>query len=135
MEEDDPLEKVSPPSDGLISLVPSHAGDKLSILKDAASRMVASIPVLGSMSGIDEYREQLMQHLALYRIDGSVPVSEAEWVLVLRALQLDKGVHGPHVESLKNLIGRESWPRDKVYESNCERKRIRRSFVDLWRKQ
>ena len=69
MEEDDPLEKVSgyelPPLDGLISLVASHVGDKLLIVKDVASRMVASIPILVSMSGISEYHEWLMQHLAL----------------------------------------------------------------------
>ena len=64
MEEDDRLEKVSgyesPPSDGLISLVASHAGNKLAIVKDVASRMVAFIPVIASMSGIGEYHERLM---------------------------------------------------------------------------
>ena len=124
MEEDDPLEKVSgyesPPSDGLISLVASHAGDKLSIVKDVASRTVASIPVLASMSGIGEYHEWLMQHLALIQIDGSVPAYEVDWSLVLGALQLDKGVDDLHIESLKNLIGREPLPEEEVSERNNE---------------
>jgi hypothetical protein len=134
IEEDDPLEIVSgyesPPSNGLISVVASNAGERVSIIKDAVSRAVASVPLVGSMSGIDVYREKLTQQLAAIQIDGNVPESQTEWLLVLRALQLDKAVHCLHAESIKNLIGREFWPTIEIYAIHRERRRFRSSFVD-----
>ena len=135
VEDDDPVRGVSgyesPPSDGLISLVACNAGETFSVMKDAASRAVASIPILGSVSGIEEYREQQMQALAAIKINGNSPENKEDWKLVLRALQLDKEVNAFHAESVKRLIERESWPAEEMYDDTCERRRIRKSFVDL----
>ena len=135
---DDPTEKVSgyesPPSDGLISTVASNAGETFSRLKNVASRTVASIPFLGSVSGADVYREQLMQQLANIKINGEVPETKDDWAQVLRALELDKQTHMLHEESLKKLIKRESWPREDLYDSGRERMRIQNTFVELLEK-
>jgi len=132
---DDSTENVSgydsPPSDGLISLVASKAGETFSLLKDAASKAVAFIPILGSVSGADVYREQLVNQLANIRINGDSPESREDWAQVLRALELDKQTHLLHEESLKRQIKRESWPTEELYDSSRERKRIQQSFVDL----
>jgi hypothetical protein len=138
LEEDDLIETVSgyesPPSDGLLSLVASRAGKTFSAgaVKDAASRIVASIPILGSAS--ITYRGHLSQKCAAIQIEGKAPESKADWALVLRALELDKGVCDLHEESLKKLIVRESWPPEDVYDTSRDHRRIRRCLVGLLEK-
>jgi hypothetical protein len=130
-----PSEQVSgyesPPSDGLISLVASNAGETFSLLKDAASKTIASIPILGSISGADVHRQQLKKQISNIRINGQVPESKEEWAHVLLALELDKQTHKLHDEELAKVAKRESWPLQVLYDSTRERKRISTDFVDL----
>ena len=130
-----PAEQVSgydsPPSDGLISLVASNTGETFSLLKDAASKTIASIPILGSVSGADVHREQLKEQLSNIRINDQVPESKEEWAIVLEALELDKQTHQLHNEELAKIMKRESWPSDALYDGTRERKRISSDFVEL----
>jgi len=114
LEENDPIETVSgfaePPEDALISLVAAQAGATLSTLTNAAKNAVASVPVLGSFSGLEQHTADLREALDRLKINGNQPTTKTEWQLVLGALNHSRALHAFESEVWKVHGPKYGWP-------------------------
>lgn len=130
----DPIHLVtgydSPPCDALVSSVASNAGETISVIKNTALKTIASVPGLGTVSGINEKQAQLQEAMDSIRVDGNPPQTRADWQLAARALSHDQAVHVFHRDIVGPLVTREGWPVDAIYEENIETRRIDKSFLE-----
>lgn len=130
----DPIHLVtgydSPPCDGLLCNVASNAGETLSVIKNSALKTIASVPGLGTVSGINQKQAQLQEAMDALRVDGSPPQSRADWQVATRALAHDQAVHAFHRDIVGPLETREDWRTDEIYVESNERRRIDKSFLE-----
>ena len=120
----DTLHQVSgyekPVADALISKVASEAGSALSVVKNAAEAAVASIPVVGPMSGLQNHLSTVQDMLSNLRINSAAPASKADWGIVLRALKHAKAVSRFEEEVWKPFERKGEWPRRNFCENPAE---------------
>jgi AAA domain len=109
-----------PPSDALVSLVASKAGYNISKLSNAAKLAVATIPVVGSLSGMQQHTLDLQTTLSKITIGGrrNAPNTTNHWTIVLRALQKAQAVHAFAEDIWKVYQERDGWPDIMFLSSN-----------------
>lgn len=116
----DDIHKVTgfpvPPSDALISRVAAEAGNVFSVVKNAVESGAASMPLIGSITGITDRRDAIEQSLSQIRFDNGRPDSPVEWKKVLYALQHSKALHKFELECWRVHEGKDGWPRYRFAE-------------------
>lgn len=127
LEEGDPAMDVNgfsvPPTDALVSLVASKAGAKMSIVSNAAKSAVAAIPLVGSLSGMEQHTMDLRDSLSKLWISGRrMPTTPHEWSIVLRALKHAQAVYAFEQDVWKVFQRKDAWP-DSSFLSNNDRVR------------
>ena len=118
IEENDPLNWVSgypnPPSDALISLAASNAGNVLSMLKNVTQKAMVSMPMVGEH--MQQRQESVQEELSHIKIKGVPPKTKADWNLVFKTLEHEKAISIFRRDVLEPLSGREGWPEDSFLE-------------------
>jgi hypothetical protein len=83
-----------PPSNGIISLAWHMSGNSpLSTVSNSAAHFIASVPVIGSISGLRQSREELQNAAALLRVRGVEPTTKKDWETAAKALTNAKALH------------------------------------------
>jgi hypothetical protein len=126
IEPNDPMEWVSgypsPPSDALISLAASNAGNVFSYLKNATKQAIVSMPLVGEQMSL--HQQSVKEELNRIVIKGAPPQSKADWNLVFKALEREKAIFSFCQDVLKTLSIREEWPEDAFLETKDDKRRI-----------
>ena len=105
----------SPPSSELISLVSAKAGMPLSSLKLATTKLLASVPLLGS--AFSSGQESVVQgQMATIEIDGRLPTTPEDWKLVLQVLRFEEAIAKFHQNHVEHLVKTEGWPEKEIYD-------------------
>jgi hypothetical protein len=108
-----------PPSEALVSLVASKAGYSISKLSNAAKLAVATIPVVGSLSGMQQHTLELQTMLSKITIGRrTAPNTTNHWTIVLRSLQKAQAVHAFAEDVWKVYQERDGWPDIMFLSSN-----------------
>jgi len=77
-----------PPDSRLVSMALAKSGSSVSSVVSQASRnWVSSLPVLGSLSGMEAQRNQLQEQMDQITLNGVAPSSNDDWVIVAKALK------------------------------------------------
>lgn len=109
-----------PPTDALVSLVASKAGSKMSALSNVAKKALAALPVVGSLSGMEQHTKDLQMSLSSLLISGSKPTNPNDWEIILRALKHHQDLHAFEHDVWKEYQRKDSWP-DKAYLASNDR--------------
>lgn len=130
----DPISRVTgftvPPSNAVVSLVASKAGVATSSVKVASGQMMASIPLLGSLSGMNQGIIRTQEVVDAIKFTGNEPGSTVEWAIVLRALEHSQRMSRFYSQVLQPLIALHQWPEDKIVDtSEGPPKRLYSSFA------
>jgi AAA domain len=132
VERDERIESVegynSPPSQALTTLAASKTGEPISIVKNLAKGVIASLPIIGSV--VSKHLQDLQESLDGIQINGVSPSSKADWKLVLLALHRDQAINAFHENVLEPMSVLEGWPLDEFYDPNANQRRLRREIVD-----
>jgi hypothetical protein len=122
----DPLLKVtglpSSTSVALIAMARSKAGRALSSFYIATREAIASVPVVGPVSGIGAHLENVLGELNAVEVDGGKPNTPEEWSIVAKALEHTRQVSLFKEGRWNQLMYAEGWP-DRNFmsqESVCE---------------
>lgn len=101
----------SPPPLELVSLVAANAGVALSSVKQATRKVLASVPLLGSVFGLSEEESALLQgQLDAITLDGKPPKTKNDWKQVLEVLRFEE-----EIEKFDQLVKSEGWPETAWY--------------------
>lgn len=98
------------PSQALLSLAKARAGSSMASISTGARHVIASIPLLGSFSGISKEEtdaEEAMLHLT---IQGRAPESDGDWQVVSKALEHRRSVILFSQQTWKHLEESQGWP-------------------------
>lgn len=138
IDETNPIERISgyttPVAGSLITGVAAMAGESFSSLKSAATRAVAGVPLLGTLTGAIQEISQLDASIGAIRFDGVEPKTRTEWKIILRAMQQEQALHAFKSDVLDPLMARDQWPRNQVFRSQGLKLRLKRSFLELLEK-
>ena len=114
----DPANDVSgfsaPPSDALLSLVASKSGAKVSMVSNAAKKALASLPVIGAITGMEQHTLDLQESLSQLMLNkiqgGTKPSTLLDWTIVLRALKHVQAVCAFEQDFWKVYQRKDGWP-------------------------
>ena len=138
IDDTNPIERMSgyktPVASSLISEVAAMAGKSFSCFKSAATRVVAGVPLLGTLTGAIREVSQLDASIGAIRFDGEQPKSSTEWKIILRAMQQEQALHAFMSDVLAPLMARDQWPNNQVFRSQGSKPRLKRSFLELLEK-
>lgn len=101
---------VTPPSDALLSLATSKAGGTLSIVANAAKNALAAVPVLGSISGMEQQVSEVEESLGSLRIKGQPPQAQSDWAIVARALKHAQAMYSFDQDVWNVYERKDDWP-------------------------
>lgn len=77
-----------PPKPELLSMVVAKSGSSLSsIVADASRQWMSSIPVVGTISGMDAKRKEIQEEMHQITLNGAVPESKDDWKIVGNAVR------------------------------------------------
>jgi hypothetical protein len=97
VDKNDPILAVTgfelPPRDELVSVALARSGSSFSQLADATRNVVASMPLFGSMTGMDLRAVKVREDIDKIKIKNSIPESEEDWKTVASSLKLAQRVH------------------------------------------
>lgn len=114
LETHDPLLHVhgfeSPPPNALISVALAKSGASLSSLANATRNAVASLPIVGSITGMDAHAQKLHEDLGKVNINGNIPESWEDWKTVANAMRHSQLVHAFENEIWKPNVRSDQWP-------------------------
>jgi hypothetical protein len=114
VDKNDPILTVNgfelPPRDELVSVALARSGSSFSRLADATRNAMASLPLLGSMTGMDLRAVKLREDVDTIKINNSIPESEEDWKTVASSLKLAQRVHSFDEEQWKPHVRSEKWP-------------------------
>jgi AAA domain len=136
LDENDPVFDVTgfdsnSADDGLISKVASCAGRVSSLLSNVAKSALASVPVLGSLSGLSEETIRVQERLDSIRIRGNPPVSKEDWKVVLRALIRARAITLFELTTWKPQQYKNAWPVFPAALANHEIRTIHEIFCKV----
>lgn len=110
-----------PPPPKLLSVVAAKAGLKLASAKQATKKALSSVPLLGSVFATSEEESKVLQEqLDAITIEGRPPANEAEWKQVLEVIRFEAAL-----ESFHQLVQKEGWPEEALYDCVGEQKQQR----------
>jgi len=108
----DPIHDVSgfarPPGPSLVCHCSAMAGSSLSQFSMFARKAVASVPVLGRVSGID--MEAIEMSASQLKFRGSEPSTKSDWCIVVKALERAHALHLFERDVWRVHQQREGWP-------------------------
>jgi len=100
-----------PPDSRLVSMALAKSGSSVSSLVSQASfNWVSSLPVLGSLSGMEARQKQLQEQLDQITLEGMAPASADDWVLVAKALKRSQLVSDFRTGSWDYRVKQHGWP-------------------------
>ena len=137
LEDNDPVMEVSgissTPSDALVSLVASEAGQKISVVANAAKRAVANLPIVGSLSGMDQQQLDLEESLAKLTIHGTKPTTPEDWTVVLTAVKHAQDLNAFIRQEWKEFARKDGWPGTEFLASNANIRKLVRNLDEAAR--
>ena len=123
----------APPSSSLIAGAAARAGGFVSSITGGAVHAVSSLPLIGSFTGARSYYDHKERELSEITFSGSAPSSKEEWSIVHSVLVQNSQHWSLYDSKISDLIDKEDWPRDEIYDDTKERLCFKDSFVDLVR--
>ncbi|GAX13522.1 hypothetical protein FisN_27Lh017 [Fistulifera solaris] len=109
---DDPVHQVSgfaiPVTSFLISRVAMMAGSSWSSVKNKASGIVASLPLVGQ--GVKDRLEEVEDLVSRIRLRSKFPETPSDWTIVLRALRRANAVYDFTSSTWKAYESSRGWP-------------------------
>uniref|UniRef100_A0A7S3KYB6 Uncharacterized protein n=1 Tax=Amphora coffeiformis TaxID=265554 RepID=A0A7S3KYB6_9STRA len=122
LEDGDPVGRISgfehPPSDALIAKVAARAGEPLHRISASAKSVTASIPLVGTFTGMKEREDQLENEIAGLKLRDTVPGTSAEWSIVARALRRARAFFKFETTVWKVHEYKNAWPAFSEIKSN-----------------
>ena len=114
LEDDDPVGRVSgfehPPSDALIAKVAARAGEPLHRISTSAKSVAASIPLVGTFTGMKEREHHLENEVTRLKLRDTFPGTSAEWSIVARALRHARSFFLFEINVWKGHEYKNAWP-------------------------
>jgi len=98
-----------PPSPALISLASATAGSPLSTVTNAVKQAVASIPVIGTVTGVKDHTTSVNDELRLLTVNGRPP-EDGDWELIVKALKQSQASFNFETQTWQPLKRRFNWP-------------------------
>jgi hypothetical protein len=134
LKEEDPARSVTgfsrPPTDALISRVAAEAGHAFPLISNAVKGVAARIPMVGSLTGIEQRRMTVEEALMQIRINGQRPSLAAEWHTVLRALNHAKALHSFETITWRTHESENAWPHYEFADNIDELFQLKATFDD-----
>jgi hypothetical protein len=110
----DPRSEVSgfanPPDPALATLCRSKAGSLISSLSDSSMHMLGTLPMIGSLSGLNERCKKLTVDVSCLKIRGEEPTTQSDWSSVAGALKLAVTAYRFQTQTWETIRRQHSWP-------------------------
>ena len=114
LDKDDPILLVdgfeSPPDNTLVSMAMAKSGSSLSSAANASRKWMSSLPILGSMTGMDSRMQEWQEDLSKVSMKGEAPNSESDWSTVAKALKHAQAVNSFQNDIWKPFVSSDKWP-------------------------
>ncbi|CAJ1931682.1 unnamed protein product [Cylindrotheca closterium] len=100
-----------PPDSRLVSMALAKSGSSVSsVLSQASRNWVSSLPVLGSISGMEAQQNQLQEQLEHITLNGVKPSSNDDWDIVAKALKRSQLVSHFKDGAWDYRVKKHGWP-------------------------
>lgn len=120
VQDGDPTLDVSgfdePPTEALVSLCRAMAGSPVYTLSNAMKSAVASVPLLGSLTGMAEHTAVLQESLERLMVQESQPKAKSEWETVAAALTHSRALHNFVRDTWRTHQRKEGWPELDLFD-------------------
>ena len=112
-----------PPSNDLVAKAAARAGEAIPALTASVKSVAASLPVLGSLTGMKEKEQRIETELQALKVRDANPVTNGDWAIVARALRYAQSFFKFESTIWKVHQYKNAWPQFSTVKSNeslCE---------------
>ena len=122
LEDGDAVRRVSgfeyPPSDDLVAKAAARAGESIHALAASVKSVAASLPVLGTLTGLKDKEQRIEAELLPVKVRDASPSSSGDWAIVARALRYAQRFFKFESTIWKIHEYKNAWPEFSTMKSN-----------------